>query len=54
MSICKHCSGIGGFHYEHCPVRHYAKPYVTIAYPRKRETRVEWFGKLQVHQPVKP
>lgn len=44
MSICKHCSGIG-YHETYCN-----RP----LYPAIQRTRVEWFGKLQVHQPVKP
>lgn len=43
MSVCKHCGFIGGWHYTWC-----TRP--TEA-PR---TRVEWFGRLQVHQPIKP
>ena len=54
MSVCKYCTGIGGWHREHCPARHAAEPYRTVAYPAARETRIEYFGRLQVHQPVKP
>jgi hypothetical protein len=43
MSICQHCSGIG-YHETYCSRPLYPAP----------ATRIEWFGKLQVHVPVKP
>lgn len=45
MSICKHCDAIAGYH------KHWCTDYAPPARPR---TRIEWFGSLQVHQPVKP
>ena len=44
MSVCKHCGFVGGWHYPWC------------IHPNPREpltTRIEYFGRLQVHQPAK-
>lgn len=39
MSICKHCSGVGGFHRQYCPTQ---------------ETRIEITGNIEVHHPIRP
>lgn len=43
MNVCKYCSAIGGYHTPFCPAPHAATEY-----------RIEWFGSLQVHQPIRP
>lgn len=43
MSVCKYCGFVGGWHYTWC-TRPEDPP----------KTRIEYFGRLQVHQPARP
>jgi hypothetical protein len=60
MSVCKYCGYIGGYHAFGCAMQYAAREYVvvrsntTTTTPKPTVYRVEWFGSLQVHQPVKP
>lgn len=59
MSVCKYCGTIGGYHVFGCPAPHAAREYRGFEMQRPsahepEQYRVEWFGSLQVHQPVKP
>jgi hypothetical protein len=44
MSVCQNCKGVGGYHHDWCPIPHA---------PTEYEPRIEYFGRLQVHQPIK-
>lgn len=54
MSVCKHCGQIGGYHHFGCTASRQERGFqMIVPEPPKQEYRIEWFGSLQVHQPVR-
>lgn len=58
MSVCKYCGYIGGYHAYGCAAQYAAKEYVVVrtntTTAMEPKARIEWTGRIQVHQPIKP
>ena len=57
MSVCKFCGYIGGYHAYGCASQYSEPQFVTVrtnntTVPAPAPTRIEYFGRLQVHQPA--